>query len=866
MTARGTGSLNSPIVIDDSDDDSIDAHLVAQQLQPASLAPSPPPPDTSPTGKFSQEDPKDTTPPPPPPPPPHNKSSSVEASGRAITDGKGYDILVRMGYKPGFGLGPQLEGLAHPIGSKFRLNRFNAGLGGDAVAANLSTQADQVIATATLDDTAIKVKSSSPPDTSGLQHLPPNPMKARVDVSTSSTWPTPAQKFSNEPSTSTHQHQPQQPLPSLPMFPPSPFTNVESPPSTMHSLLLTKHLDQTTGYHNYMGDQGVHYWPAPGGSHVGYDFDFHVNSAPFAPAISSTAFSPFGLPLPGLPAMPSFEHGSLPSDSFEHAHQPTSQIAASSFGPSPQSSGPPAPPPNRRIGPSIILLHNKARHIGMPPDGKANGHRGCFANLTLSPPPDPARSLVMELLPKKFRTEEFVRDWLSQFNFSSQPRFEVDQGKALIEFGSIAAARMAFESPRMGGGEGLQGVRVFRYRAVGSGPLEEGEVLESIPIKEKKTRRSQRKPKAPFASSSDQLLSDSLPAGDKSELFLSPATTNGLPPMSASNMDLPYDAPAPGLNPLAAAYSPHAHFASNPISKNPQSSHNPPAMPSASSMSGSPMDEDTEMKDASSMSSAATTRSTSTDGQDPLARQRALEKRIATEMAEMNRARVPSHVASQSLTPQPINPFGNVEAGQSAREESLRKLVLLSKRKRMETNGDRVDITADPAALLEPGQQMVSTSSSIASSPNESIFSHMSSTSSSTSPSLDELAVSFITSAIEASQPPSIKRFRVEQIDLAQRQKELDSHIAESKHLIPLLETAGSKTEKDKIMSRLRVLRRRMDELAKTFSWTSNAISPPIHAKSSWTALSRQFRWPETSNGAGVLVISDSEDDYEDDA
>jgi hypothetical protein len=95
MAIVGIGSRSSPIVIDDDDDE------------------GPIPPKAKP-GSSSSSSVKET--------PPQQSTSADIAPTRHTTparqekpdqlrSGKGYSILVRMGYKPGYGLGVNLEGI-----------------------------------------------------------------------------------------------------------------------------------------------------------------------------------------------------------------------------------------------------------------------------------------------------------------------------------------------------------------------------------------------------------------------------------------------------------------------------------------------------------------------------------------------------------------------------------------------------------------------------------------------------------------------------------------------------------------------------------------------------------------------------------
>jgi hypothetical protein len=126
--------------------------------------------------------------------------------------------------------------------------------------------------------------------------------------------------------------------------------------------------------------------------------------------------------------------------------------------------------------PYVVRSRGKAAILGMFPDDKAGGTRGAFPK-DLEPPADLCRSLVMEILPRKFRTHSFVLDWLSQFSFRPS-RYEFVEGKVFFEFEDQQEANIAWNSPRMGGIEGLQGVRLFWYRKVPPPALQPLDITE----------------------------------------------------------------------------------------------------------------------------------------------------------------------------------------------------------------------------------------------------------------------------------------------------------------------------------------------------------------------------------------------------
>lgn len=96
MAVIGMGSRSSPIVIDDDDDDDspIPPKVKATSSSSSSVKGKPAqrstPTDIAPA--------RDTTP-------------AKQVNPDQLKSGKGYSILMRMGYKPGYGLGVNLEGI-----------------------------------------------------------------------------------------------------------------------------------------------------------------------------------------------------------------------------------------------------------------------------------------------------------------------------------------------------------------------------------------------------------------------------------------------------------------------------------------------------------------------------------------------------------------------------------------------------------------------------------------------------------------------------------------------------------------------------------------------------------------------------------
>ena len=201
--------------------------------------------------------------------------------------------------------------------------------------------------------------------------------------------------------------------------------------------------------------------------------------------------------------------------------------------PPPPTPSPPPPPPQ-----IIHALPPKpppppVAPIGMMPDQDPNSKHGTF-NISSSTKeagtdmkkrnsqyiPNPARTLVMEQLPKTHRHPDFINNWSrSACGFLPVHMFiDTPAGKALIEFATAELARKAWASPKLGNAHAglkshqLKGkpredlIKVWWYRVdgvgagSGVGEIEEGEIegdaaekeVETLPKKETKKERKAR--------------------------------------------------------------------------------------------------------------------------------------------------------------------------------------------------------------------------------------------------------------------------------------------------------------------------------------------------------------------------------------
>ncbi|KAJ7669518.1 hypothetical protein DFH06DRAFT_1469097 [Mycena polygramma] len=131
---------------------------------------------------------------------------------------------------------------------------------------------------------------------------------------------------------------------------------------------------------------------------------------------------------------------------------------------------PPPPPPPAAATAAKVTAPKKpvSLIIGMNPDKDRHSKHGTFhpsphaiTSLPSNPDgsayiPNPARTLVMEQLPKTHRTREFIKSWSKGACGAHPVYFAVDppSAKALVEFATAELARKAWGSPKLGGVSG----------------------------------------------------------------------------------------------------------------------------------------------------------------------------------------------------------------------------------------------------------------------------------------------------------------------------------------------------------------------------------------------------------------------------
>ncbi|KAL0959896.1 hypothetical protein HGRIS_011563 [Hohenbuehelia grisea] len=166
--------------------------------------------------------------------------------------------------------------------------------------------------------------------------------------------------------------------------------------------------------------------------------------------------------------------------------------------------------PSMSLGLTLPAKPPPPPSIGMQPDPDPKTKRGVFHLQKPLKFVNPARTLVMESLPRRYRNLDFVRAWVKDVCGCDPLHAQMNPscGKALVEFAKASSARAAWASPRlgssnMGKGHDLRNIRVYWYRAQGSGPsaehaeLEEGEIDSDTVEVEIVARPTQTKPQKP---------------------------------------------------------------------------------------------------------------------------------------------------------------------------------------------------------------------------------------------------------------------------------------------------------------------------------------------------------------------------------
>jgi hypothetical protein len=486
----------------------------------------------------------------------------------------------------------------------------------------------------------------------------------------------------------------------------------------------------------------------------------------------------------------------------------------------------PPPPPTPGI-PYVTMLKGGPAILGMPHDGaKAGGTRGLFLK-ELEPPPNPCHSVVMEILPRKFRSQSFVLEWLSQFHFQPN-RYELVEGKILFEFKTEEDARFAWHSPRMGGPDGLLCVRLFWYRLPPQPALENMNTVQKVNTKGAIEDSAQPQPQPRPQPISDSTTEDSGFEDREADLSRSqvPAHKSDAPPptstINASDPAIPVNPPAKDIktnpdNQTSRGTSSSKHPVRNPTPTPATTTCPLVNPPQPSDRFDNQMDADTAMTGElppggvssffpdtaisqtfvpptippSTLPPSAACTSTAvfpafpqdmfdssivTTSVDPHAPPFAMPQdlmKASHSTAEMfhfgNEVERTEFEKVDGLPPQTV-----MEAGALAKEQTLRELVLQSRKRK----------------LLQAGgsQPSSSTTAPTATSGN----------------ALEQLAANFIADAI--SRPPAAKRVKITPSPAAMNAWgiRLEKHIVWSKAIMKKIQSARTRTEKSRLLEILR--------------------------------------------------------------
>ncbi|KAI0302387.1 hypothetical protein B0F90DRAFT_1917073 [Multifurca ochricompacta] len=801
--AGGIGSRSSPIIIDDDDDNNqlpIDIDTVKAQ-------------DPIPTRQGP------------------NYSNN----------GIGYSILIRMGYKPGYGLGVNLEGVTSPVKARVRPQSLPVGLG----ARN-----------------AIRSKTVPPRNAQSLKKsvLATATSQAHVIPATSKRAHETTPSLPADKTTTPNERQPEQSLNQDPQPYPQPFSLsgiASQSVSTIPFCIDPSSRDRSNLSHGdsvrkvvtrrtRSSTSKTHQLDSLRASDATKD---GANRVPLPTPNVPLPFFPIPSLVPlHLPMLPIGSQVSMPVNS------PLASVDVNS-----RSIHPP-PLPSTGIS-YIVNSKGKNAILGMSTDNRPGETRGSFPK-QLEPPPNPSCSVVMEILPRKFRTEPFVLQWLSQFTF--QPtRYKIMEGKVFFEFNSEREAHLAWNSPRMSGKGGLQGVRLFWYRDVSpSTTMEPG---SNGKVKATRTVANSTKAQPQLVSDPPTTMaSEGCPGPQEAHLrpHVRPynlALYPLLSPSSAVKVEVEHQDPrVVTILPVKDAIT-HPNKqgslvtpSSDKISES-SSIHYPTAMPSfsvAHALSSDPIGNgttagDIEMKDSTSggatdFAAASSSSSRTSPPLVPPLSPKTLDSWVTTlpfshpvhpipqsqELMQANQSAMDTSHSGPDVeqtrfneaSPITDNSMETVDAVALAKELALRQMVLQSRKRKVAETPSSQQPTLDTSRN-----------------------------------SLKELAVDFIADAITRPPPAKRARFTPSASTLAAWGERLERHIRKSKFIMAKMQATRSKLERDRLLVHLREHNRLIDEEKTAFFSSPVEVAAPISP------------WPDSHPDGGILVLSDTEDDDDDD-
>ena len=386
------------------------------------------------------------------------------------------------------------------------------------------------------------------------------------------------------------------------------------------------------------------------------------------------------------------------------------------------------------------------------------------------PPPMVERTLIVNPVPRKFRTREYFNSWCKDIGLPPPKTVLVGTKvtKALLEFASVEHARKAFNSPRLKNIDGRASIRVYKYYR-------------------SSTRQRSVSPPRP--------VMQAVPSTKHAQPIVVPPTTHDDMEEGEICEDEGSYIP-PVLDKIQID-----------ISQSPQQT-----------VDDKVQQEDAEMDVDSSIEQCNATIETDVYVVPPSSTTNDIVQQSA--VLTMEEEQRPSN------TNDPITGTVNVESSPSPSEllASLRQRVLASKRRRTTAAAPQPEEKIDVAMEVSSNDQLsVSSASSISVVNSSSSFMSLTTTSSSDSSlahepptpdtstndrstHLEDLATDFLNSILDPiknSSNPYSSRLDRKHI-LEEKQRRLERHIADSKRLMSNYTKAATKIEREQIMKSIR--------------------------------------------------------------
>ncbi|VDB91208.1 unnamed protein product [Peniophora sp. CBMAI 1063] len=466
MSSLGVGTASSPILIDDDSDTEVEAQVLP--------VPHPQPqPQLELSSSTVNKRPRAPTTPRAP------RAMEERRKGKKIaSDTVGFQMLMRMGYEPGKGLGLELEGPSEPLAPEHRPVFNKLGLGGvhkqspTPSSAPELEQGTNVEKPLTKKQRKLAAQAERLAQARGQLQAGPSKLKTTPRAPRAMTRP-PLPDMDSIPTAPNQQDETQIDDQDATFFMQQPATFFPNSQAAMQMQMAQMGMGMGMPFFQPMFDPML-----------GFPMDAAFLAAHQGMAFNPNFFAdPFNAPMPPSPALPTEPRAARnKAANTQKPPSPSSNAASSS-----KSGKEPAAVPDRSVEHIIrgITYRPSLGPIGVriqaSPDTdystRNGGVPGCFQyypELTFKA--DPNRTIVLETMPRKLRTIDFVERWVAQFAGDDPPvkasQILLRDTKALVEFTAEAGAARAFASPRMNGNGGQPGIRAYAYLRPGEKPRE----------------------------------------------------------------------------------------------------------------------------------------------------------------------------------------------------------------------------------------------------------------------------------------------------------------------------------------------------------------------------------------------------------